>query len=144
MNMKNDLRSCSMDATQLTDRESRSYKTNMPSAVEMYLTFPIRRSNGLKGAVALQFASQCCFTQLQPSTPPPPPHPHPVLFLQEEVDLAPIAFSDSTINARPQKDDTSHYHLTPFQIRAERCLGAACDWLKLSAICRDCSLIRSV
>lgn len=48
------------------------------------------------------------------------------------------------INARPQKDDTSHYHLTPLQIRAERRLGAACDWLTLSAICGDCSLIRSV
>lgn len=42
-----------------------------------------------------------------------------------------------------KKDDTWHYHLSPFQIRAERCLGPACDWLTLSAICRDCSLICS-
>lgn len=73
-------------------------------------------------------------------TPPPSSVPFPL----EEVDLPPIAILAGAINACPQKDDTPHYHLTPFQIRAERCLGAACDWLTLSAICRDCSLIRSV
>lgn len=78
------------------------------------------------------------------SPPMQVPPSYSVLFLLKEVDLPSIAIVAGAINAHPQKDDTSHYHLTPFQIRAERCLGAACDWLTVSAICRDCSLIHTV
>lgn len=92
--------------------------------------------------MAPQFASQCSFALLHPQSALPSPSSVP--FPLEEVDLPSIAILAGAINARPQKDDTSHYHLTPLQIRAERRLGAACDWLTLSAICRDCSLIRSV
>lgn len=92
--------------------------------------------------MAPQFASQCSIAL--PHAQATLPSPSSVPFPLEEVDLPSIAILAGAINARPQKDDTSHYHLTPLQIRAERRLGAACDWLTLSAICRDCSLIRSV
>lgn len=122
---------------------STTYMTQQPvtisqarreSVAEMQSTFPITRSNGLKATVALQFACQCSLHT------PPSSVPLPL----EEVDLPSIAILAGAINACPQKDDTSHYHLTPLQIRAERCLSTACDWLTLSAICRDCSLICSV
>lgn len=121
--------------------QSTTYKTQQlvtissgrrESVAEMKSTF--MRSNGLKATVALQFACQCSLHT------PPSSIPLPL----EEVDLPSIAILAGAINACPQKDDTLHYHLTPLQIRAERCLSAACDWLTLSAICRDCSLICSV
>lgn len=123
------------------------------SVAETQENFPIRSTNGLKSPLLCSFPvnvqSLFCTTELHiPSATPLPPAPHPQPLpsppLLEEVDLPSIAILAVAINARPQKDDTSHYHLTPLRIRTERRLGAACDWLTLSAICGDCSVIRSV